>query len=140
MTFYRRAGLRFECTGCGACCTGAADHEVALTPAERDTIRAFLGLSRAWFRRRYLVRDRDGRDGIRLGRDGRCPFLGNDNRCGIYRVRPRQCRTYPWWPELLESRAAWNAEARRCEGMNRGAVVPLARIERSLKRERAEQD
>lgn len=140
MSFYRRANLRFECTGCGACCTGAADHEVALTSPERDAIQAFLGLSRSWFRRRYLVRDRDGRTGIRLGRDGRCPFLGTDNRCAIYRVRPRQCRTYPWWPELVESRTAWNAEARRCEGMNRGAVVPLARIERTLARERRDQD
>lgn len=139
MSFYRRAGLRFECTGCGACCTGGVDHEVALIPTERDAIQAFLGLSRSWFRRRYLVSDRDGHSGIRLGRDGRCPFLGRDHRCRIYPVRPRQCRTYPWWPELIRSRTAWNAEAKRCEGMNRGPVVPLTRIERALTRERREQ-
>jgi len=140
MSFHRRAGLRFECTGCGACCRGGVDHEVAVTAAEREAIRSFLGLSARWFRRRYLVRDGDGGSGIRLGGDGRCPFLGRDGRCRVYRVRPRQCRTYPWWPELVASRAAWNAEARRCEGINRGAVVPLARIERALARERREQE
>ncbi len=24
-----------------------------------------------------------------------CPFLGGDNRCGIYDVRPKACREYP---------------------------------------------
>jgi hypothetical protein len=137
--FHQRAALRFACTGCGACCTGGVDHEVAVSRAERDAIRGVLGLSPAWFRRRYLARDPDGHTGIRLARDGRCPFLGADNRCRIYAVRPRQCRTYPWWPELLDSRRTWDAEAQRCEGINRGSVVPLARIERALERERRDE-
>ncbi len=134
--YYRHAQLRFECTGCGACCTGGADHYVEVNAAERDAIRAFLGLSPAWFRRRYLLQAAAGLTGIRLGRDGRCPFLGGDNRCRVYPVRPRQCRTYPWWPELVEQRSGWQTEAKRCEGMNRGTVVPLAKIERMLSRER----
>lgn len=28
----------------------------------------------------------------------RCGFLGTDGRCGIYRLRPRLCRTYPLLP------------------------------------------
>jgi uncharacterized protein len=51
-------------------------------------------------------------------------------------VRPRQCRTYPWWPELVEKKRDWTEEAQRCEGMNRGTHVPLSTIERSLARER----
>jgi hypothetical protein len=134
--YYQHAPLRFECTGCGACCTGDADHYVEVNAAERDAIRALLGLSRVWFRRRYLVRVAAGLTGIRLGPDGRCPFLGADHRCRVYPVRPRQCRTYPWWPELVEQRSGWQTEAKRCEGINRGAVVPLAKIERMLARER----
>ena len=134
--YYRRARLRFECTGCGGCCTGGTDHVVETSAPEREAIRDFLGLSRNWFRRRYLTRLDAAVTGIRLGRDGRCPFLGRDNRCRVYPVRPRQCRTYPWWPELVGSRSAWQHEAQRCEGMNRGAVVPLARIERALAADR----
>jgi Fe-S-cluster containining protein len=132
--YYQHAKLRFECTGCGACCSGGVDHYVEVSGAEREAIRAWLGLSPAWFRRRYLERVADDVLGIRLGKDGRCPFL-TERRCRIYPVRPRQCRTYPWWPELVESKRAWEAEAKRCEGMNRGTVVPLARIERALARE-----
>jgi len=130
--YYRRAGLRFECTGCGACCTGGHDHYVETSAHERAAIRAFLRLSAGWFRRRYLTRVDADVIGIRLDPDGRCPFLGGDHRCRIYPVRPHQCRTYPWWPELVEREADWQQEARRCEGLNRGVVVPLARIERVL--------
>jgi len=47
-------------------------------------------------------------------------------------VRPQQCRTYPFWPEIVETRGAWQEEARRCEGMGRGPVIPLAEIRRRL--------
>jgi Fe-S-cluster containining protein len=134
--YYKTARLRFECTGCGACCTGSADHYVETSAAERAAIRGFLDLSPGWFRRRYLVRVDADTTGIRLEHNGRCPFLGVDNRCRIYAVRPRQCRTYPWWPELVEKKRDWTEEAQRCEGMNRGTVVPLSAIERSLARER----
>ncbi|MDH4134110.1 MAG: YkgJ family cysteine cluster protein [Gammaproteobacteria bacterium] len=133
---YRKKKFRFECTGCGACCTGGSDHYVETSARERKAIRRFLDITASWFRRRYLVNIDKHVVGIRLEPDGRCPFLGKDNRCSIYPVRPRQCRTYPWWPELIETRNGWIDEARRCEGINRGAVVPLATIERTLKREK----
>jgi uncharacterized protein len=72
--------------------------------------------------------------GIRIDADGRCSLLGRDMRCRVYAQRPRQCRTYPFWPEVVGSRAAWQREARRCEGIGRGvAAVPLAEIERQLR-------
>jgi len=112
------------------------NHEVALTSREAERIRRTLDVSPAWFRKRYLTHSDPDQPGIRLGRDGRCPFLGRNGHCRIYAVRPRQCRTYPWWPELISSRAAWQDEARRCEGMNHGEVVPLERIVRALAADR----
>lgn len=136
MHFYQHTPLRFHCTGCGACCTGGIDHHVEVNAKEREAIRGFLKLTAGWFRRRYLETDSEGTIGIRLNANGRCPFLGHDNRCRVYPVRPRQCRTYPWWPELVERQRDWEHEAKRCEGMNRGPVVPLAVIERGLARDR----
>lgn len=130
--------LRFECTGCGGCCTGRGnahlEYFVAITPTERERIRAYLGISPAWFRRRYLMRYWDGQHSLRW-KDDRCVFLDGDKRCRIYPVRPVQCRTYPFWPELVESKIAWRAEARRCEGINRGGIVPPARVRLALKRQ-----
>ncbi|HKK14360.1 MAG TPA: hypothetical protein VKA14_06825, partial [Gammaproteobacteria bacterium] len=63
--------------------------------------------------------------------------LGRDGRCRIYPVRPVQCRTYPFWPEVVATRTAWEREAGRCEGIGRGAAVPLERIRAQLRRQRA---
>jgi len=126
--------LRFECTGCGACCAGSDQHYIETTDVERARIREALGVGLAWFRRRYLVALGEGALGLRIER-GRCVFL-RDNRCRIYAVRPVQCRTYPWWPELLVNAAVFAAEGARCEGIGRGAVVPRARIETALRQQR----
>lgn len=134
--FYRRETLRFECTGCGACCTGTEESHVFLEPGEAEAIRFQLGLSSTWFRRRYLAHTGEGETVLAWGAEpGRCVFLGADRRCRIYPVRPLQCRTYPFWPEVVATRKAWEQEARRCEGIGRGAPVPPARIEAELERQ-----
>jgi hypothetical protein len=66
--------------------------------------------------------------------EGNCSFLDGAGKCRIYSVRPVQCRTYPWWPEIVETQAGWCYEAKRCEGINRGAVVPLKKIKAELKK------
>ena len=125
------AGLRFRCTGCGNCCTGGADHYVEAQQPEQEAIRAYLGLTQRWFRRRYIASVDDQTEGIRLDAGGRCPFLLDNHRCRIYPVRPLQCRTYPWWPELVRP-AAWRAEAQRCEGIGRGPEAAPSTIRRRL--------
>lgn len=136
--YYRRHPLRFQCTGCGACCSGGGDYHVFVGRAEAAAICAHLGLSWAWFRRRYLARSAQGERVLRLREGGRCPFLGADNGCTVYAVRPLQCATYPFWPEAVASRTAWRREARRCEGIDRGARIPLREIERRLRSARDE--
>jgi Fe-S-cluster containining protein len=123
--------LRFACTGCGRCCAGRGHYVVEADRAEQRRIQAFLGITWRWFRRRYVFRFDDETESLRVA-DGRCGFLDDANRCRIYAVRPRQCRTYPFWPELM-SATAWRAEARRCEGIGRGGVVPLSRVRAQLK-------
>lgn len=109
--------LRFECTGCGKCCTGdPAYYYVEASRAEQRRIQDYLGISWRWFRRRYIVRYDDGTEGLSMA-GGRCAFLGPDKRCRIYPVRPAQCRSYPFWPQLM-NQTAWRHEAQRCEGID----------------------
>jgi Fe-S-cluster containining protein len=44
--------------------------------------------------------------------------------CRVYRARPTQCRTWPFWPENLASPEAWDATRRRvpCLGMGEGPL------------------
>ena len=98
-----------------------------------EKIRIHLGVSPDWFRRRYIETLEHGDLGIRLNTTGVCQFLDNDGRCSIYQHRPAQCRTYPFWPEIVDTERNWKDEARRCEGINRGQVIPLKEIEKRLK-------
>ena len=129
---YERQSLCFSCTACGDCCSTGNDYYVYLTGREADRIRRHLKLSAGWFRRRYLERLDNGELVAASAADGRCVFLDSSKQCKVYPVRPLQCRTYPFWPELAGNAKAWQAEARRCEGINCGAAVPVERIRRAV--------
>ena len=50
--------------------------------------------------------------------------------CGVYESRPLQCRTWPFWDGLLESRDAWEHSKNTCPGMDTGKRYDLAHVER----------
>ena len=127
------SGFRFACTGCGDCCTGRGDYYVEVSRVEQRRIQRFLDVSWRWFRRRYVTVDRDATESLQWAGD-RCVFLDRQGRCRVYAVRPQQCRTYPFWPELVTSPGNWRAEAKQCEGMGRGAIIPLAQVRERLRR------
>ncbi len=130
-------GLRFSCTQCGNCCTGPPG-TVWFTSEEGRKIAAKLGVETAEFYARYAHKV-DGRWSLReLPANGKkfdCVFLDRTSAdgktgCSIYAERPAQCRTWPFWPENLTSRATWEAVKRctPCPGMDNGTMVPVDRI------------
>lgn len=122
-------GLRFECTQCGNCCKNHGEYAYVYL-AERDVaaIAAHLQIERAAFLARHCVED-DGFVVLRMDAPA-CPFLGSDNRCGIYPVRPMQCRTWPFWHENLK-RATWDGPVKECcPGIGHGPLHSAAEIER----------
>lgn len=125
--------FRFHCTQCGSCCTGSSEHYIEVSQEEQDNIRNFLNLSHQWFKRRYIVRYNNTINSIKIEQNGKCTFLGDNKRCRIYTVRPKQCRSYPFWPEIVVNAGAWHAESKRCEGIGNGDIVPLRKIEKILK-------
>lgn len=133
----KKTNLHFECNQCGACCYGNEDYYIAVNAPDMEKICEHLGIGMAWLKRRYVERLDRQLYSIRIAGNGRCVFLGEDKRCRIYPVRPVQCRTYPWWPELLESKNSWNAEARRCEGINVGKQVAVSHIIAALNQQQA---
>ena len=127
-------GLRFACTQCGACCSGAPGY-TWIAEEEIITIAEHLDLPLDEFGKRYLRRV-NGRYALleKPGHDGNydCIFL-KDKKCQVYTVRPTQCRTFPWWVQNLSSPEEWQAAAGRCEGISCTApVVPLNTIQEQL--------
>jgi len=116
-------GLRFECQpGCTACCEQKGF--VYLTGADLPRIAEFLGMSATAFERKYVFRTRN-RMRLRVPRDANCHFL-QDGGCSIHAVKPTQCRIFPFWPELLESRREWMKTARYCPGMGKGPLIQIS--------------
>lgn len=138
---FRNHPLRFECTRCGACCCGDDEHYIAIREQDIARICKHLEISVAWLKRRYIEHLTRQYYTVRIGDDGRCVFLDRQGHCRIYPVRPVQCQTYPYWPEILADLKHWQAEAKRCEGIDRGKVVPVTTITRALRQQQAfEQD
>ena len=110
---------------------------VWFTAAEGRRIADGLGLSEAVFKRRY-ARKIDGGWSLTEHRTEHgmdCVFLDRESVpgqavCGIYENRPAQCRAWPFWPENLRTRRAWESTKRDtpCPGMDRGAFVPIEAI------------
>jgi Fe-S-cluster containining protein len=117
--FYSR-GLRFTCHQCHNCCRGGQPGGVYPSHREVERIARWFEMTAHAFRRRYLVRDADGNPGLRMRPKGDCIFWEED--CTIYPVRPRQCRTFPFWPENLKSPEAWAAVRETCQGAGRGKL------------------
>ena len=131
-------GLRFTCTTCGNCCTGGPGY-VWVTEEEVARLAEYLTLTVEETMDRYCRR-LYGRISLNEAKSSTgtydCVFLKEvqpprTNRrgdaivqakrvCGIYHARPLQCRTWPFWPENLDAKAAWEGETRKCPGMNTG--------------------
>jgi len=124
-------GLRFQCTGCGACCTGDPGH-VWVNKKEIAALTAAIGLEVAEFEAKF-VRRVGTRKSLRELPNGDCVFFVRPTlRCRVYEVRPRQCRTWPFWRSNLRTPGTWEKTCRICPGCGRGPVVPMSRIEAQL--------
>jgi len=124
-------GLSFNCTECGHCCTGSPGY-VWVTDDEIAQMADHLKLQINDFIR-HFVRRIDGKLAlVEMAKKYDCIFLKN-RKCSIYSVRPKQCRTFPWWPQNLKSEKDWDKAAKYCEGIQKNApVVPLTTIEKQL--------
>lgn len=118
-TPWYRDGLRFACTRCGNCCTGEPG-SVRLSEEEAAAIARAIGMDVADFRERYTRLLEDGATSLIETPDHACIFWSAEQGCTIYSVRPRQCRTWPFWRRNLASPAHWRGAARACPGMDHG--------------------
>ncbi len=115
---------------CGECCTARGEYaHVYLNADEVRALASELGLGVAAFRGRYTFEDEYGWTQLVFESEA-CIFLEpGTKRCTVYGARPTQCRTFPFWRDLVE-KGGWTDDARKlCEGIGRGSVQPPEEVE-----------
>ena len=124
-------GLRFTCSQCGDCCTGAPGYVwvnkqeiAALAEAVSDGVVEQFEAQH--------VRKVGIRKSLREHADGACVFFdGQSRRCTVYEQRPRQCRTWPFWESNLRTPEAWAETCSICPGSGEGKLHQLVEIDES---------
>jgi Fe-S-cluster containining protein len=102
----------FACKpGCTQCCRGKGS--VLLNTDDVLRIADYLHVATTELYGKYIERVAD-----RTRMVNPCLFL-TDAGCSIHSAKPYQCASFPFWPELLGSKEAWNRAAERCPGMVR---------------------
>lgn len=133
-------GIQFECQGSGKCCTSHGEYGfVFMTLEDRRRMAKVLGLSTTKFTRQYC--DKLGA-AFHLKEDPKnpdCMFLKN-KRCSIYEGRPTQCRTWPFWPEVMPAKAWKKDVVAFCPGVGKGKTWSPAEIEKNLKEQARSED
>jgi Fe-S-cluster containining protein len=122
-----RDGLRFQCTQCGDCCTGAPGY-VWVNKAEIQALAAKFSMTVEAFEAEY-VRDVGARKSLVEYPNGDCVFFDSAARkCTVYDARPRQCRTWPFWKSNLKTPKAWAETCEVCPGSGKGNLVTAEEI------------
>ena len=126
-------GLRFKCTQCGDCCTGAPGY-VWVNQAEIEGIAAEVGETDVEAFEDMYVRKVGIRRSLREFPNGDCVFFDNESRkCTVYNARPRQCRTWPFWDSNVKSPQAWAETCEVCPGSGKGKLYQIEQIESQRK-------
>jgi len=120
-------GLRFQCTQCGNCCTGAPGF-VWVNREEIAALATHVGLEVEEFEQKY-VRSVGVRKSLVEYSNGDCVFFDNKARqCTVYPARPRQCRTWPFWDSNIRTPEAWEQTCEVCPGSGKGQIVSVEQI------------
>ena len=91
--FHEEAFEKVDCLQCAACCK---NYSPRFKTPDVKRISKYLNLRESEFIERYLVVDEEGDFVVK---SSPCPFLGSDNFCSVYEVRPSDCARFPYTDE-----------------------------------------
>jgi Fe-S-cluster containining protein len=84
---------KIDCLQCANCCK---NYSPRFKTPDIKRISRHLKMKEGEFIETYLVLDAEG---DYVAKTKPCPFLGADNRCSIYEVRPSDCHRFPYTDE-----------------------------------------
>ena len=89
LSVHNEVFAEIDCTLCANCCKTLGP---LWTEADIERVAKHLHMNLGDFEDAYLQVDEDG---DKVFQSMPCPFLGADNLCSIYEIRPKACREFP---------------------------------------------
>jgi Fe-S-cluster containining protein len=136
------SGLRFSCARCSSCCRHESGFvylsENDLSLLAREFEMDYTPFIQAWCRWVSFERGSE-RLALKEKSNFDCIFWNRGGGCKVYRVRPLQCRAFPFWDSVVCSGEAWEntgagcASSRGCPGINSGELHARDEIENFLR-------
>lgn len=90
---HEEAFKKVDCLQCAACCK---NYSPRFKTPDVKRISKHLGMKESNFIETYLRVDEDGDFVVK---STPCPFLGTDNFCSVYDMRPSDCARFPYTDE-----------------------------------------
>ncbi|MDR2501102.1 MAG: YkgJ family cysteine cluster protein [Treponema sp.] len=114
-------GLAFSCERCSACCRHEPGY-VFLSKNDVDSLLIALAMRYTEFVETYCrwIPVDGGRARLALKEKSNFDCVFWQGGCSVYGARPLQCRTFPFWPAVIQSQETWNQAARTCPGIGKG--------------------
>lgn len=138
--WYAAEGLRFTCQRCGRCCSGppgivqcTTKEAKAMAQELKMDWQEFLYSVVCHYKGKFYVKEvkcKYGFDCILLERDENNAQAPTG--CMVRNSRPIQCRTWPFWPEVVFSPKTWRLAAKRCPGIGVGELHNAEEIRRKV--------
>ena len=90
---HEEAFAKIDCLKCANCCR---NYSPRFKPPDIRRISKWMKMRETDFINTYLRIDEEG---DYVAKSLPCPFLGSDNYCSIYEVRPSDCERFPYTDE-----------------------------------------
>lgn len=90
---HEEAFEKIDCLQCAACCK---NYSPRFKTPDVKRISKYVGMKESVFIETYLRVDDEGDFVVKALP---CPFLGADNKCSVYEVRPSDCARFPYTNE-----------------------------------------
>ncbi len=128
--WWEKETIKFECQeGCLKCCVKPG--VIYFDEKDIQAVTEFLGCTKKKFIKEFLKKQGNIWE-LEVEDEKPCPFL-NFNGCAIHPAKPKQCQTYPFWKENLETRNHWKLTAAFCPGINEGPRIEAKNIAKQLR-------
>jgi len=135
-SFYAQ-GLSFSCKRCSACCRFEEGYVFLSRKDVTELCRAlnmkyddFLETHCRWVpsdfgKCQLSLKEKKNYD---------CVFWSSSHGggCLVYETRPLQCRTFPFWASVMNSKKSWKITASDCPGMDIGTFHSQDSIKKML--------